>query len=201
MNPLSSTFGAVGISAIKIGNTVIPIAAPKTRTTLKGYGDTIKVGDIAYWDVIENGKVTWSEGPFRVEAISGTEDPWFSYLLPSGRIPSANYVGDTWRRSFRKADKETAKKVRAALKFFGLHVRLNFAFKYDIERNSSRSLLIPACWIAWVGDLQKAFMTADTAYGKLKKKNIVRWIKNRMFTDFTMKSKVPIPDDFPVSLE
>lgn len=194
----SSVFGAAGITNITFGNTNIPVAAPKTRKTLKGFGDTIKIGDIAYWESSDGGK----SGPFRLEAISSDPlDPWFRVAMVDGSMPVANYVGDTWTRTFSKADKKVAAKVRAALKYLGLYVRVSVAFKVDIAENSTRHTLIPACWVAWVGDLKEALTTHRTPFGKLKTKDIVEWVKTGMFTDGTMRSKVPIPEDFPVSLQ
>lgn len=194
----SSVFGAAGIDTIQIGSKKIAVAAPKTKDSIVGYGDTIKVGDVFYYTLKDNGK-TYTEGPYRLDAVSDNDaDPWFRFVEPDGGKPVANYVGSGWKRTFKLADKETTDKLNAALQWWGLHVRLYVTFN-NLE-TPARPTLIPACWIAWVGDLQKAFREYDGPFGNLKKKNIVKWVKTGMFKDFTMKSKVAIPKNFPVEI-
>lgn len=203
LDQISSVFGSMGVEGVQIGNQHIPIQRPASLDKLEGFGDTINVGDIFYWTAYDDtiypdGK--WTDGPFRMDSISANPaNPWFGATTPSGSRPSANYKGTNWRREFRLADKETTDKMNAALKYEGMYVRLYFTF--NELKTPARPVLISAAWIAWVGDLQKAFLTADTPYSKFKKKNIVRWVKTGFFTDFSMKSKIPIPSDFPVTLK
>jgi len=181
----------MGIQTIQIGDK--SIAIPQL-TTLEGYGDTLHAGDVFFFYTLSNGYKI-EHGPYRFDACSASDDPWFRFTEPSGGKPLANYKGPGWSRTFRLADEETTKKVRDTLVFEGLYVRLYVRFE-----GPEMETLIPACWIAWVGDLQKAFREYNGPYGKLKKKNIVRWVDNCMFTEFDIKSVVPIPANFPVKI-
>lgn len=196
---MDSIFGSMGITGVQIGSKTYQVAPPKTANLIEGFGDTIKVGDVFYYDTFDNGK-KFTEGPVQLEAVGADpNDPWFRFVQPNGHTPVANYKGSGWSRHFRLAEPEVAEKVKAALAYRGHYVRLYVNF--DNNQTPARPTLIPACWIAWTGDLQKAFREYDGPFGKLKKKNIIRWVKNRMFSDFSMKSKVAIPSGFPVSLE
>ena len=195
---VSSVFGAAGITNIQVGSKLYKVEQPKTANEIKGFGDTIKVGDVFYCETSQD---NWKdvEGPVLLEAVSADpSDPWFRWVRPDGHTPFADYKGSHWRRKFTLAKPEVAEKVKAALAYKGLYVRLYVSF--NNLKTPARPTLISASWIAWVGDLQKAFREYDGPFGKLKDKNIIRWVKNKMFTDFSMKSKVAIPDDFPVSL-
>jgi hypothetical protein len=122
MNDLfSNVFGAAGIEAIQIGSKKIAVAKPATKTVLRGYGDTIKVGDVAYYTCLGSDGKKWTDGPFRLDAISATDNPWFRFTQPDGGVPIADYTGSGWSRTFKLADKETTNKLNAALKYHGLY--------------------------------------------------------------------------------
>ena len=189
--------GFLGVQEIQIGSKRIAVPQPKTLHTLMGYGDTLNVGDVFYETFYKDGK-KFESGPYRFDGCSASADTWYRFTAPDGGKPFGNYQGSGWHRKFRLADKEISKKLTDALVFEGLYVRLYVSF---LGPEDKRPTLIPASWIAWVGNLQKAFCEYRGPYGKLKKKNIVRWIDNGMFTDFSMKSKVPIPANFPINIE
>lgn len=186
-------FGSMGVSQIKIGSTIIDVPKPKSRKTLKGYGNTIKVGDVVFITI--DG---WTDGPVRMDFI-GLNDKSIRFTESNGSQPSALYAHGSWRRTFKKADKATTKKLNDALKYEGLNVRLSLDFNTPKTNGTyyKGTCYIPACWIAWCGDLQKAFSEYRSPYGKLKKKNIVSWVKSKMYQGAVA---VDIPEDFPVKL-
>lgn len=183
---LPSYADSITISTILSGHSV--------STILSGYGDTLKSGDVFYDD---------KGGPYLFDACSKNDkNPWYSYTTPYGNKIAPYYRAPidcpdlNWSRKFRLADEQTSKKLKDALSFEG-YVRLYISFS---KQDKKILILVPACWIAWVGDLEKAFLNYDSSYGKLKKKNIVHWVKGYMYRDSKMKSKIPVPKDFPVKL-
>ena len=195
-------FAFMGVNQVKIGETLFDIPQPKSRKTLKGYGDTIKVGDVVF--ITLDG---FTEGPVKITFISAT-DTHIRWLEPNGSEPSALYayegLNGPWQRSFKKADKATTKKLNDSLKFFGLHVRLSLDFNTPTSNGSyyKGACYIPACWVAWCGDFKKAYKEFHSPYGFLKKKNIVSWVKSKLYRGVAYRKleAVDIPEDFPVTL-
>jgi len=204
---------AAGIEKIKIGNKEVSLEKPKTKDKIKGFGETIKVGDVFFEEVAEKFKGNHSKkdfatenlvGPYKLLAVSDDESyPWYRYMRSNGITSSPIYFfkGDRvipqWERKFILADKENETKLNNALKYKDLYVRIYVNFNNGIP---NRPVLVPACWIVWKGNFSKACRTYDYPYGLLKKKNIVKWVKNGMFTSIKMNSKVPIPEDFPIDI-
>ncbi len=188
---LASAMGNLGVNSLQIGSKVFSLASPpKELKKLSGYGDTIKKGDIFY------SKVHGEEfkGPYKMESI--LPDDGYTFICVDGSKPMANYKGPGWKRRFKLADKETTKKVNAALKYDGMYLRL-----YCGNGVAKQPILVSACWIAWVGDLEKAITTYDSPWvGIMKRKHIVKWVKSGFYTSLKIKSKVPIPADFPVKI-
>jgi hypothetical protein len=196
-----SSFGAMGVGSIQIGTKMHRLNDPKIKSSLSGFGDTIKVGDIFNWEL----KYTSppyssfkSDEPLCLDAVSDGEDPWMRYISPSGHIGSMNWRGGGWERKFVLADKETTDRMNLALKYRGLFFRLYFTYK----QVPARPTLIPASYIVWVGNFRKGIREYQTPYGKMNARHmkITKVITNRMFTSFRMDSKVSIPEDFPVEI-
>lgn len=205
---------AAGIETIKIGKKEYSLEKPKTKDRIEGFGDTIKVGDVFFEKVDEKTKGNHNKrdvisddlvGPFKLLAVSADDNhPWFRYMTSDRSEPSGLYFFNDssrkfpgWRREFKLADEQSTKRLNDALKYCDLYVRVYVNFNNGIP---NRPILIPASWIVWEGDFLKACRTYGRPFGQLKKKNIVKWVKNKMFKSLRMDSKVPIPDDFPIDI-
>ena len=101
---ISKTMGRMGVSAIQIGSQTIDIPVPKSLKSLRGMGDTVKLGDRVL--VLEDGKVypnTRTEGVISLiakapEIGKGVYD---IVVTSDNGNPASFYVGTGYTRTFK----------------------------------------------------------------------------------------------------
>lgn len=170
-------------------------------TTLSGYGDTIKVGDVVHISFTYDNGEKHFDGPVKITEITLEDDrPAFKFISPNGNFSSAHYKGNGWKRIFKLADQETTNKLNTALKYEKMYLRL-----YYLRNDFVQQILIPACWIAWIGNVLEAIEKYDYRLNsprpvEIKRKSLLCWAKTVFFTGYALSTKIQIPKDFPVKI-